>query len=171
MKYFQIILFLAVFGLGACSSGPKVQKQKYATLKSSRTFEYDFETVWKAIEASLKNHKITERDPSEVSSTELKNLKERTLESDWIFTESRDKYITYKVNSLPRKKYLQMRYKYFITAQSQIGGTDVHAGIREEIQELNEDGSPKGYEEYKPNDTSRTSELLDKINQEILRAP
>src|SRR4051794_2781072 len=104
-----LVLSVAALLVHACSSGPAVKEQKYAKMLDHRTFEYAFPVVWKGIENVLHNYKVTDRDPADVDPNEMRKLTQRTLETDWIYAESRDKYIEYKVNDSPRKKYLQTR--------------------------------------------------------------
>src|SRR4051812_19332467 len=84
--------------LAACAGGPPVKAQKYARLSDHRVFEYEFPVVWKAVETTFKTYKVVDRNPEEVDALEMKKLKQRTLESDWIYAQSRDKYIEFKVN-------------------------------------------------------------------------
>jgi hypothetical protein len=153
-----------------CSSGPEVKAQAYAKLKDTRTFEYDFPTVWKGIEATFRNYKVTDRDPDEVSVNEMRKLTRRKLQTDWIYAESRDKYVEYKINDSPRKKYLQTRVKYTVYSNSVMGGTEVRVRTEEEIERLKDDGTPAGYDAVKEQDTSRPNEILDKIGQALLSA-
>jgi hypothetical protein len=148
-----------------------VETQAYAKLKTERTFEYDFPTVWKGIEGTLYNFKVTDRDPKNVSVLEMRQLKKRTLETDWVYSQSRDKYSEYKINGTPRRINLQTRIKYVIEAQRVLGGTTVLIQAKEEVERLNEDGSPAGYDGVEQIDTSRPSELLDKIQNSIFAAP
>jgi hypothetical protein len=164
----SVFFLISFFG---CASGPEVKQQKYAVLSSQRTFEHEFPVVWKGIETALKNNSIAKRDPDEVTPVELSKLSERTLETNWIYGQSRDKYIEYKVNETPRKKYLKTRFKYLISAHKNIGGTDVKVDLDEEIEELNGDGTSKGYSSTDLKDSSRMNELLDRINQAIIAAP
>jgi hypothetical protein len=153
-------------GFGCATSAP-VKTQAYAELKTHRTFEYELPLVWKGIEASLKNHKITDRDPEEVDETGWPKLKERSLETDWIYSESRDKYVEYSINGSPRRKLLQIRYRYRILARKVMGGTEVQVRPQEEVEKVDPStGSPKGYEEMSP-DTARSAELLDRIQNGI----
>jgi hypothetical protein len=161
---------LTFLNLSGCASGPDVKTQAFAELKNERVFESEFPAVWKAIEATMKNHKIVERDPEEVTPLEMKKLKERELTTDWIYTQSRDKYIEYKVNSLPKKKYLQTRMRYQVEAESVMGGTFVKVLIDEEIERLKKDGTPDGYESVSKADSSRAHELLEKIRYALLSA-
>lgn len=162
-------LVLAASGTIGCSSTREVKTQAYAVLKSHRTYEYEFPVVWKGIEKAVSGLKVTDRDPEEVDPVEMRKLDRRTLETDWVYGQSRDKYVEYKVNDSPRKKYLQTRTRYKVDARSQIGGVDVAVILSEEIERLNEDGSPAGYEGAEA-DSSRASEMLDKIQNAILSA-
>jgi hypothetical protein len=123
-----------------------------------------------AIESAVRGWKVVERDPEDVNPVELKSLTERELATDWIFTKSRDRYHEYKVNGSPRKIYLQMRIRYRVRANSEIGGTRVAVSTEEEIELLGDDGKPRGYEPVEEPDTSRAKDLLDKINLAILSA-
>ena len=160
-----------LFSLNGCSSSPKVKSQAYAQLSSRRTFEYSFPTVWKALEESLRKFKVVDRDPNEVDVVELKQLKRRSLKTDWIYSQSRDKYIEYAVNGSPRKTYLQTRYRYSIVAQKTLGGIDVNVNVDEEIEKLKNDGSSAGYDSVSDVDPTRASEFLDRLNQAVLAAP
>lgn len=172
---FVAVSFLASawlsIGLSSCSSKMDVKQQKYAKLKDSRVFENEMPDVWKAIEEVFRNYHVTDRDPNKVDGLELRKLKKRTLETDWSSTQSRDKYIEYKVNGFPRKQYLWTRMKFKIIAEAVLGGIQVTVKDVEEIQRLNQDGSDAGYETADAVDSSRTSEILDKIQAQILAAP
>jgi len=154
-----------------CSSVKTVETQAYAKLSHQRTYEYDFSAVWKGIESTLRNYRITDRDPNEVDALEMKKIKKRKLETDWVYGQSRDKYSEYKINGTPRRVNLQTRIKYFIEAQRVLGGITVTIKPKEEVERLNEDGTSAGYESVDETDTSRSAELLDKIQNSILSAP
>jgi hypothetical protein len=154
----------ALFG---CSSSPKVKQQAYAKLANERDYEYEFPVVWKAVEASFRNYKIAERDPSEVGALEMNKITKRTLVTDWILGQSRDKYIEYKINNTPRKQYLQTRVKYELKAESVIGGTHVAVKTKEEIEKLDKNGKPAGWDSVGNVDPSRAAEILEKVAQSI----
>ncbi|MBY0471147.1 hypothetical protein K2X30_08275 [bacterium] len=154
-----------------CSSTPPVKAQAYANLKDEKTFEYEFPMVWKGIEATLRNYKIAERDPEEVEPLEMQKIKKRTLQTDWIYGQSRDKYQEYKINGTPRKQYLQTRVKYEVIASRVMGGVNVKIITQEEIEKLNSDGSSDGYSKASSPDPSRAAEMIDKIGNSILSLP
>ncbi len=167
-----LVLFILALNLfPGCSSTPPVKQQNYGQLNHQRTYEYSFSEVWKGIEEALRNYKITDRNPSEVSSLEMKSLTERSLETDWIYTQSRDKYQEYTVNGSPRKIYLQTRYKYFVVSKNGLGGPTVTVKTEEEVERLNSDGTSAGFTQVSNQDPSRPNELLDKIKLAILSAP
>jgi hypothetical protein len=175
MRATTIIALAGVFvalGLGAlsCSSSPAVKKVAYAELKSEKTFEHEFPAVWKAIEKTFDKYKVVERDPEEVEALEWKDLRERSLETDWIYGQSRDKYIEYKVNGLPKRKNLQTRVKFELEAKRTLGGTHVRVSIEEEIERLKLDGSSAGWDSVEQIDSSRTNEIIEKIGVAILSA-
>lgn len=155
-----VLLVASALGQGCASTVP-VKKQAYAQLRSEKTFERELLPVWKAIEDVTRDFKIVERDPAE------KKSKEASLETDWIYTRSRDKYVEYKINGVPKRKELQMRVRYRIEAEKILGGTHVQVSSEEEIETLTPDGEPAGYREM-ASDSSRTSELLNKIGLKLL---
>lgn len=165
-----LLSVLALPALFSCSSPMPMKTQEYAELRNARTFEYDFPTVWNGIEKTVKSYKVLKRDPNKVSAVELKNLTERTLETDWITSQSRDKYVEYKVNGSPRKRYVQIRVRYEIVAKSQVGGTDVAVNLTEETEQLRPDGTSAGYERSEKPDSSRANEFLERLNLAILSA-
>lgn len=150
------ILFLAP----ACSSTLPVKQEAYAKLTDRRVFEYEFREVWKALESAMSAYSIRSKDADDGK-----------LETDWIYGRSRDKYVSYTVNGLPRRQLLQTRVRYELTASKVMGGTVVIVGLAEEIEELRPDGSSAGWTEAKAPDTSRQKEILDKIQQAIRSAP
>lgn len=166
-----VVTLLGINLLAGCSSTPPVRTQAYAKLNHQRTYEVEFPIVWKALEETLRNFKITHRDPSDVDALELKKLTHRTLETDWIYGQSRDKYQEYSVNGFPRKVLLQTRFKYFVDCQSVMGGILVTVKTEEEIERLKSDGTSAGYSSVDQADSSRSHELLDKIHFSILAAP
>lgn len=164
-----ILVFLCIGGFAACSSARPIRTQAYARLSDHKVFEYEFPVVWKAIEAATRGFKIVERQPDEVDPVELRKLTRRKLVTDWVYSQSREKYVEYSVNDSPRKQYLQTRVKYTITAQSQIGGTQVEVRLDEEVERLKADGTPEGYESM-PSETSRAQEMVEKVGNSILSA-
>jgi hypothetical protein len=154
----------------SCASSPAVKQVSYAKMKSDKTFEHEFPAVWKGIEKTLEKYKIVDRDPEEVTSTEMISIRERDIETDWIYGQSRDKYIEYTVNGFPKKKALQTRLKYEVTAKRSLGGTDVFVRVDEEIERLNQDGTSDGWENVSNKDSSRANEIIEKIGLAILSA-
>lgn len=167
---FALILSLMLSG-AACSSTPPVKSTAYAELNQYRTFEYDFPTVWKAIEEVFRGYKVIDRDPSEVTPLEMRKLAHRTLKTEWTYGKSRDKYQEYKVNGTPRKVNLQVRTRFVVDARKVMGGVEVKIDSEEEVERLKKDGSSDGYHGSERPDTSRVDEILNKINAQVLAAP
>lgn len=154
----------------ACSSTPGVKRQEYAALRDHRTYEYEFPFVWESIENTLSSYRVMERDPEEVTPLDLRKLTRRTAETDWIYGKSRDKYVEYMVDGFPRKKYLQVRVRYQVTAESVVGGTKVTVATAEEVERLDKDGTSAGYDKAETVDSSRANEVLERIRMAILKA-
>ncbi len=171
MKTFAVsLVILLAIGTG-CSSSQKVGRQSYAELKTEQTFEESFEMVWSAVEVALKDHRVIERDPEEVDVNELKKLDERSLRTDWIYARSNDKFVTYKINDLPKKKYLQTRFRYKLEVERVMGGTLVRVLTDEEVETLDDKGEATGYDEVETIDSSRPNRLLKDIKNALLSAP
>jgi hypothetical protein len=167
---FFVLLLTLASGLSACSSGLEVKEQAYAKLKDNRVYEYEFPVVWKAIESAFRNYKITDRDPADADPVALRKMRKRTLETDWVQTQSHDKYVEFKVNDIPQKRYLWTRVKFKVIAERALGGTQVTIRTQEQVEHLNADGSSAGYESVDEIDSSRPNEMLDRIQNAILSA-
>jgi len=167
-----VAIVSAALAVSGCASKPEIKQQAYAALPSHRIFEYEFPVVWKAVESAVRELKVASRDPKEVDFLDMKNgkIRERKLETDWVYSRSRDKYQEYSVNGSPRKIYLQARNRYTIVAKAVIGGTEVQVQTDEEIERLKADGSPDGYSTQGSADPSRGSDMVAKIEHEILSA-
>ncbi len=155
-----------------CSSAPvPVKTQAYAELQKERTLEHEFPAVWKGLEAALKDQKIVKRDPESVTTTaEWNELESRTLETDWVYSQSRDKYIEFKVNNFPRKQYLQIRFRYRVEAKKVLGGTHLIVNLDEQIERLDAAGKSKDYEDVEKPDSTRANGLIDATERQVLGA-
>jgi len=163
----KLILSLVVV-LTACASGTPIHQQEYAALKDSRTMEHEFPIVWKGIEKALASYRISERNPEEVTAEKLRKLDQRIIATDWVNGQSRDKYVEYRSNNVPHKKYLQTRLRYEVTARKVIGGTDVRVHVDEEIENLKPNGDPSGWSRVERKDSSRAHDLIERIQLAVL---
>jgi hypothetical protein len=166
-----VVSALFLGGFSSCSSSPQVKQEDYARLKDSRTFEYEFPVVWRAIEDVLHEYVVTNRDPNKVGIVEMKKIRSRSIDTDWVYSRSTEKYVEYKVNDSPRKIYLQTRIRFHLTARTVLGGVDVTVDPQEEIEKLKDDGSSQGFVSAESPDRTLAGSMLDKINQAILAAP
>jgi hypothetical protein len=164
-------LVTLLFLLWGCTQAPPIKTLAYGDLSSEKTFEYSFPTVWKGIEEAFRKYKINERDPSDATPSELKKLTRRTLETDWIYGESRNKYEETQINGIPKKIPLQGRYKFKLVATRNLAGVLISIQVEEEIEGIHSDGSSAGYHSTGAPDPSRAAELLNKINNSILSLP
>ena len=171
MKRFVLVSVLGLLLTGAsCSSN--IKQQQYAKLRQERTFEYEFPVVWGGIQKALRDYKIKSADPTaeEANTPDLKKRNDGEIETDWVIGQSRDKYIEYQVNDLPKKKYLQMRFRFIVKASRVLGGTHVVVQAQEELEKLDEAGNPDGYETSDEPDSSRANDVLERINLALLSA-
>ncbi len=155
-------LVLALVGPG-CGGSLPVRQQAYAPQKTEKTFEAEFPQVWGGIEKALEKQRVVKRDPDEVTPTELKKLTVRTAETDWVYGQSRDKYVEFQIEGMPKRKPLGLRYKVQVEARKVLGGVLVRVGTSEEVEQLGTDGSSRGYSRIDQPDTSLAHDLLEKI--------
>ena len=164
---FTIASLLATGLISGCASSLPYKTQEYAAQRSERTFEYEMPVVYRAIEKALEKQNVQKRSPKKVPQSELHQLAEAEWVTDWIYSQSRDKYVEYTIDSIPRRKPLQVRLKQTIVARRSIAGVQISVRTEEELERIKADGSPNGYEEVSP-DSSRAAELLDRIQLAIL---
>ena len=162
-----VLVVTGVTVLGSCSSSMKVKQHDYGSKRSEWTIKQEFPQVWKGIEEAVYKMKVSKRKPKHVSPVEMKRLKKRHLETAWSYSRSKDKYVEFKVNGFPEKKYLQTRMKYQIEAERTLGGTHVKVGVKEEIEKLKSDGSPAGYSQAKA-DPALAQAMLERIKNATL---
>lgn len=158
------IVFAGLLFWGGCATSSSIQQEKYAPVRTDWTLDgMEFYSTWKAIESAMRGYKVRSRDPDEVSELDLKKLRRRSLETEWIYGRSRDKYIEVVVNEIPSRKYVQTRFRFRVLADQTIPGTHVRVDLEEEVENLNKDGSSAGYESTESVDTALARELLEKI--------
>jgi hypothetical protein len=162
MKRLLITPILVALGWG-CAHPLPYKQTAYAKLKSEWTIEQDFARTWKGIEASLSGLKVTERDPDEVDEKEWATLKERTAETDWINSRSRDKYVEVRINDSPSRRYLQTRYRFRILATKHLAGTHVVVQVQEQVEGIDASGESTGFTDTEDTDTSLAREMIEKI--------
>jgi hypothetical protein len=156
--------------MSGCSHSPQFSKKAYAENRTSRQFEYEMQDVWKAIEKVVEKKKVLERDPNKVDAGDWGQLRERSMELDWSYGQSRDKYKSYVVNSIPKQQPLGVRVKYSLVVKKTFGGATVEVVTQEEIEDLDEYGVSKGYFPTDQVDSSRAAEILDQIANALLAA-
>lgn len=158
----KTIFFFLTLGLnvihGGCSTGYK--NQQYAQLPNAKVFEEEYPKVWKGILAALNEYKLEEE-----------NFESGNVRTDWIYSTSTEKFVEYKVNDMPRKKYLQVRYKLEVKAEKHMGGVNVIVTPEEEVEALKKDGTFDSWKKSKKFDTSRANEVLRNIENKILSLP
>ncbi len=143
-----------------CSSGPQAKTQDYAELTNTKTLEHDFDVVWKGTKKALSDYRIEEADEED-----------GLIVTDWAYSTSARRYVEVKVNGMPRRKYLQTRYKYKVYVKRQIVGTQVQVNLNEQVENINNDGIFKGWSDAEEPDSARENETLKNIERTILSAP
>lgn len=164
LKY-QIAFVVFLITSSACSSGLQVRQDALPKFENSRTLSYPLVTVWRGVEAALENIPKAESESQAPSKTS------RALKTQWITEQSRDKYVLTQAGGIPKRKYLEIRYRYLISAQSATSGTLLDVKIEEQVEQLNNKGESLDFSATSRPDTSRARDLLDKIQMAILRSP
>ncbi|MGE4231892.1 MAG: hypothetical protein AB7F43_01055 [Bacteriovoracia bacterium] len=159
MKLKNLILLFPIFVL-SCASAPGTYKSEiYAKLPNSRVFEEEYSVVWKGILKALEVYKLEKVEEEDgIAST------------DWVYSTSNERFLEYRVNGLPRRKYLQSRYKYTVTAEKQMAGVKVIVNTEEESEYLKPDGSFDLWKAVET-ETNKSNELLRNIELKILSRP
>ena len=153
IRVLSFILLTAIsFG---CSTSYK--KQSYSKQRIQKDFEDEYSLVWKASLKALEEYKLTEKE-----------IESGKIETDWIYSTSNDKFIEYKVNGFPRKKYLRVRYKLLMNIEKLTEKVSVTVHSKEEIEELKSDGSFDSWDSVSDVDTARANALLKDIELKIL---
>lgn len=155
-----ILVLLAALSMAPACSGPGYKRQDYAKLSNTKVFEDEFPMVWRGVKAAVAEYKLEEEDSEE-----------GRIHTDWIYSTSTEKYLEYTVNGFPRKRYLQTRYKFLITAEKEIGGVKVTVNPEEEVENLKSDGSFESWKDVSEPDSSRANEMLRAIELKILSRP
>lgn len=162
MKLIPILLITSsLVVLSSCSSsGPKVHTQSYAQLTNTRDFEEEYDVVYDAAKSAVDGMKIEEASKDD-----------GIVKTDWVMSTSLEKYYEYKVNGLPRKKFLQTRYQYDIRVSRKLGSVNVTVNLIEEIERVKKDGTFDSWMKAQTPDTARANEMLNKIDQKMLSRP
>ena len=142
--------------VSGCSTGAGYKTQAYAQQATSRVLEYDYPVVWKGIREALSDFRIEEA-----------NEQDGHIKTDWAYSTSGRKFIEVKVNDFPRRKYLQTRYRYDISAKKQVIGVLVDVAMEEEVENLGADGAFKGWGSADEPDSGRAHEMLKLIELKI----
>jgi uncharacterized lipoprotein len=151
------ILGLALVVLLSSGCASSYKKQAYSKQRMQKDFEEEYNLVWKASLKALEEYKLTEKE-----------IDSGKIETDWIYSTSNDKYVEYKVNGFPRKKYLRVRYKLVLSIEKLTEKVSIAVDSKEEIEELKSDGSFDSWDSVSDIDTARASALLKDIELKIL---
>ncbi|MBC7692726.1 MAG: hypothetical protein H7222_13270 [Methylotenera sp.] len=163
------LLSLSVLSVFAgCSHSQPIKAQQYAPMKNHRTFEYELPTVWKAIQDVFREYKVSDQQLHDTQ--DLRKATEVSLETDWSYSLSREKFVEYTLNDKPKKRYLQTRTRQKVIAKRSMGGTDVLIDVTEEVENLKPNGSSDGYNKASHPDPGRAGDTLDQIEHSILSA-
>lgn len=154
-KLFSIAVCVSTLVISGCATS-EYRKQAYAEQQTSRTMEYEFARVWRGMKDALTEFRIEE-------SNESKGV----MTTDWAYSTSQDKYVEIVVNQQPRRKYLQTRFKFEVSARKQPIGVLVDVKMNEEIERLKDDGSFQSWDHVPEPDTARAHELLQNIERRI----
>jgi hypothetical protein len=139
-------LFTAVTLFTACASNS--QNARYAQEKNApkfgnvRSYVEKPDAVMRAARAAL-DDLSRESDPPVISSIKSD---EESVRTGWVYSESKAKYVEYKVDGKPGRKPLRVRRKYSYTVTPSFTGSQVILGAEEEVVQLDmKTGEEKGW--------------------------
>jgi uncharacterized lipoprotein len=155
IKAWLVAVAIAAIGLPACSSSYKTQG--YAKLSNTKEFEEEYPVVWKATLAALSEYKVEDKDQDKGE-----------VVTDWIYSTSNDKYLEYLVNGMPRRRYLQTRYKMTVNLKKQLGSVKVTVNPKEEVENVKSDGSFDNWKSVSEPDSARANDLVKAIELKVL---
>lgn len=164
----NLILFVLTIALSACSTS-STQKGKYGEEKNAAkyTSTYDFvespEKVLRSAKTVLENW-TRESDPP--TSRAIKE-DDTSMETGWIYGQSKDKFVEYKHNNIPRRKTLAVRRKYKYTAVPSLSGSQISLSVEEELEQVDlKSGERTGWKSVDP-DPKTYDRMLQKLRTQV----
>ena len=129
------VLLLASFSF-ACASNPHNAEYKEETnapkFGNSRSYVEPPHTVLLAARAVL-DQLIRDSDPPTSGSVKGKD---ETLETGWVYSVSKNRYVEFQMNGKPARKPLRIRRSYSYTVTPSLAGSQVVFGAREEVLKI-----------------------------------
>jgi hypothetical protein len=122
--------------LAACASDPN--KGKYGTEKNipkfgdSRSYVESPEEVILAARAVLDE---LSRESEPPASGSIRS-DDDSVETGWVYSISKDKFVEFKFNNTPRRKPLRIRRKYVFTVTPSLSGSQVQMNVEEEVLKI-----------------------------------
>lgn len=129
--YLPLFLLLA-----ACASNPHnasyKEEQNVANFQNSKSFVESPEEILRAARAVLDEWQ-QESDPP-VGKTLKANSE--SVQTGWVYSTSKDKYVEFTMNGKPKRKPLKVRRKLGYAATPSLAGSEVVFIVEEEVQKV-----------------------------------
>lgn len=166
----KIILPLLVFPLIfiACST-QKPAKMKTETnhpkFANSRSFENSPEDLREAAKRALQE--LIDRSEPATNATVKEDKDKNQISTGWVYGKSKDKYVEYNFNGVPKRKILNVRRKYTYSISPSLAGAEVNVSTEEEIEKVDlKTGETKGWSKMEP-DIATYDDLISRLRQKV----
>lgn len=139
-------ILLLSLALAACASSP--DQGKYREEKNAPKFGNTRSYVETPEEIMLSATAVLDelsRESEPAASGALKTTSE-SVQTGWVYSVSKDKYVEFKFNGTPRRKPLRIRRKYAYTVTPSLSGSQVQMNVEEEVMQIDlKTGVEKGW--------------------------
>lgn len=155
--------------LGCSGQKASVQTETAPKFANSRQFNQSPEQIRPAARKALERL-IASSEPATDSAVKADDAESR-LATGWVYSQSKDKYVSVSFNGAPKRIPLKVRRKYGYGISSSLGGTTVTAIVEEEIEALDaKNGKARGWQSATP-DTHSYALLLQRLQEELRAQP
>ena len=167
MKFFLKMAFSLSF-FAACSHAPSQGTVREEKNQANFAKEHSFSSAPEQVMRAAKM--VLEKLSRASSSSSKEKLKEEgnSIFTSWLeIPASRDKYVEFLQNGLPKRKPLQLRRIYGYQLSPSLSGTDVIFHVEEEVQQIDlKTGAHQGWKKASP-DPAAFDMLLRLLQEEI----
>jgi nucleoside-specific outer membrane channel protein Tsx len=163
----NLLLALALTLAACASSNPQMadykEEKNAPKFGNSREFAEDPKDVMLAARAVL--DELTQQSEPQASGA-IKG-KGETVETGWVYSTAKNRYVEYQFNGKPARKPLRLRRIYSYTVTPNLSGTLVVMKIEEELMNIDfKNGKEKGWESVNP-DTAAYDQLSRQLKEKL----
>jgi hypothetical protein len=163
--FLSLWIFLYFFTACANQKAKVTVENNRPSFANSRQFEADLNQLKRSAKQTLENLQKQSNPASDFTVKDENN----EISTAWIYSRSKDKSVQTTFNSKPKRIELTVRRKYILSLSTTLGGSQVVAVIKEEIQDLDaKTGQAKSWRSVTA-DSQAYADLMQSI-QENLRS-